>query len=72
MEEEARQILSEAVEYEANDRLTRQRAWLARVQAKRKQLLGDRIFSDSTDIIRRMRDERSAINASWWPGTEKK
>jgi plasmid stability protein len=72
MEEEARRILSEAMGHALEDRLARRRAWVARIEAKRKQLLGDSTFSDSTEIIRRMRDERTAVNASWWTSDDKK
>jgi len=60
MEEEARRILSEAV---VDAQLQRQREWLANMQAKRKELFGDKVFSESTDIIRKMRDERTAYLA---------
>jgi plasmid stability protein len=69
MEEEARQILKDAI---VDEQLQRQREWLAKMQAKRKELFGDRVFSDSTEIIRKMRDERTEINASWWPEDAKK
>lgn len=69
MEEEARRILSEAV---VDAQLVRQREGLERLLAKRKEILGDRVFSDSTEIIRQMRDERTKINASWWPSEEEK
>ena len=62
MEEEARTILSEAV---VDDQLERQRAWADRMKAKRHALFGDTVFSDSTDIIRQMRDDRTRVNASW-------
>jgi plasmid stability protein len=62
MEEEARTILSEAI---VDDQLERQRAWADRMKAKRHELFGDKVFSDSTEIIRRMRDDRTRVNASW-------
>lgn len=69
MEEEARQILSDAI---GDEHLRRQREWLAKTQAVRKQLLGGNVFSDSTEIIRKMRDGRAEINASWWTTDETK
>lgn len=62
MEAEARAILSNAV---GNDQLARQRAWVDRMAAKRKEIFGDKVLSDSTEIIRQMRDERTRVNASW-------
>jgi plasmid stability protein len=72
MEEEARRILSEAAQRGPDDGFARRQAWVDRLVSKRKEILGDRTFSDSTEIIRQMRDERTAINASWWPADEKK
>src|SRR5256885_609369 len=62
MEEEARTILSEAVR---DEQLARQRAWLNEMAETRRRLFGDKIFSDSTPLIRKMRDERTRQNASW-------
>lgn len=56
MEEEARKILSEAV---GDDQLERQRAWLKEMAKVRRKLFGDKVFSDSTPLIRRMRKERT-------------
>jgi plasmid stability protein len=69
MEEEARQILKDAI---IDEHLQRQREGLERLIARRKQIFGDRVFSDSTEIIRKMRDERTEISASWWPEDAKK
>ncbi|MDQ2082059.1 hypothetical protein RA307_17865 [Xanthobacteraceae bacterium Astr-EGSB] len=60
MEEEARRILSEAI---VDVQLQRQREWLAEMQAKRKEIFGDKVFPDSSDFIRQMRDERTAYLA---------
>ena len=62
MEEEARKILSEAV-LEAG--LARQRAALERLNATRKAIFGDKIFPDSTPLIRRMREERTRQIERW-------
>ena len=56
MEEEARQILGDAV---GDDQLARQRAGVKKLQSLRREIFGDRIQSDSTELIRRMRDERT-------------
>src|SRR5882724_3998102 len=62
MEEEARAILSGIL---LDERLARQRAWLKDMKETQKRLFGDKVFPDSTEIIRKMRDERTRINASW-------
>jgi hypothetical protein len=56
MEEEVRKILSEAV---VDDQLERQRAWLKETEKLRRQLFGDKVFPDSTPLIRQMRKERT-------------
>lgn len=62
MEEEARKILSEAV-LEAG--LTKQRKGLEKLIAARKAIFGDRVFPDSSDEFRKMRDERSHYLEQW-------
>jgi plasmid stability protein len=62
MEEEARRILRRAV---PEAQLAHQRAWVERMKKLHKELYGDRVFPDSTPLIRKMRDERTRINASW-------
>jgi plasmid stability protein len=69
MEEEARTILSDAVQ---DEQLARQRAALRKLSALRKRIFGDRVLSDSTALIRRMRDERTQVNASWLRSSRKK
>lgn len=56
MEEEARQILSDAVE---SAQIARQRAWLENMEKTQHALFGDKVFPDSTALIREMREERS-------------
>jgi plasmid stability protein len=62
MEEEARRILSEAV---VDEQIQRQREWLAEMQAKRKQIFGDKVFPDSSDEFRKMREERTRYIEEW-------
>jgi plasmid stability protein len=62
MEEEARRILSEAV---VDTQLQRQREWLAEMQAMRKEAFGDKILPDSSDEIRKMREERTRYIEEW-------
>lgn len=68
MEEEARQILSEAV---AGQQLERQRAWLKEMATVQRRLFGDKLFSDSTPLIRRMRKQRSRQLANTAPQLRK-
>ncbi|MGB9368313.1 MAG: hypothetical protein WCE79_20105 [Xanthobacteraceae bacterium] len=56
MEEEARTILSAAV---LDEQLAKQRAWVERMKAKRKEIFGDQVFPDSSEEISKMREERS-------------
>jgi plasmid stability protein len=56
MEEEARRILSEAV---IDDQLERQRIWLKEMDEVRRRIFGDKVFPDSTPLIRKMRSERT-------------
>ena len=69
MEEEARTILSNAVQ---DEQLARQRATLRKLSDVRNRIFGDRVLSDSTELIRQARDERTRINASWLPSSKKK
>jgi plasmid stability protein len=62
MEEEARTILSEAV---GDDQSARRRAWVERMKARHKELYGDKVFSDSSGIIRQMREERTRQIEEW-------
>ncbi len=62
MEEEARRILSEAV---ADDQLERQRAWLKDMDKVRRRIFGDKVFPDSSEEIRRMREERTRYIKEW-------
>lgn len=62
MEEEARQILSEAV---IDDQLERQRAWLKDMDKVRRRIFGDKVFPDSSGEFRRMRDERTRTIEEW-------
>jgi hypothetical protein len=62
MEEEARRILSEAV---VEEQIQRQREWLAKMQAKRKEIFSDKVFPDSSDEFRRMREERTRYIEEW-------
>jgi plasmid stability protein len=62
MEEEARKILVAAV---PEAQLAHQRAWVARMKKIHKELYGDKVFPDSSELIRKMRDERTRQNASW-------
>jgi plasmid stability protein len=62
MEEEARTILSEAVH---DEQLTRQREWLKKIQGKRKELFGEKVFPDSSDEFRKMREERTRQIEEW-------
>jgi len=56
MEEEARKILSEAV---VATGVARQRAAVEKLIAARNAIFGDRVFSDSSSEIRKMRQERA-------------
>jgi plasmid stability protein len=56
MEEEARKILSEAI---VDVQLERRRAWLKEMKKLQRQLFGDKVFADSTPLIRQMRKDRS-------------
>lgn len=69
MEEEARRILGDVV---LEEQLARQRAWAASMRKLHKELYGDKIFPDSTPLIRKMRDERSRQAAAWMKPTRKK
>jgi plasmid stability protein len=62
MEEEARKILSQAV---IDDQLEHQRAWLKEMDKVRTRLFGDKVFPDSTPLIRRMRQERTRQIKGW-------
>lgn len=62
MEEEARKILSETV---ADDQLQRQRAWLKEMDKVRGEIFGDKVFPDSSEEFRRMRDQRTRDIAEW-------
>ena len=68
MEEEARTILSDAV---LDRQLAHQRSWVKQMRAEQKRLFGDRVFPDSTPVIREMRDERSRQTASWIARTKR-
>jgi plasmid stability protein len=69
MEEEVRRILSDVV---LEEQLARQRAWVANMRKLHKELYGDKVFPDSTLLIRKMRDERSRQAASWIKPMRKK
>lgn len=62
MEEEIRQILGDAV---LETGLARQRAGLERLNATRKAIFGDRVFPDSSDEFRKMREERTRYIEQW-------
>jgi plasmid stability protein len=62
MEEEARTILSDAV---VDQQLARQRAWLKEVKEKRRELFGDRVFPDSSELFGEMRRERTRQIEEW-------
>jgi plasmid stability protein len=62
MEEEARRILSDAV-IEAG--IARQREWLERMRITRQQIFGDKVFPDSSEEFRKMRDERTRQIEEW-------
>jgi plasmid stability protein len=62
MEEEARRILSEAI---TDEQIQRQREWLAEMQAKRKEIFGDKVFPDSSDEFHQMREERTHYIEEW-------
>jgi plasmid stability protein len=62
MEEEARTILTEAV---SDPQLARQRAWLTEVKKKRRELFGDQVFSDSSEMFSEMREERTRQIEEW-------
>jgi plasmid stability protein len=62
MEEEARRILSEAV---VDEQLRRQREGLERLIAKRTEIFGDKVFPDSSDEFRKMREERTRYIEEW-------
>lgn len=62
MEEEARTILSNAV---LEEQLARQRAWVKEMRALHKRLYGDKVFPDSSDEFRKMREERTRQIEEW-------
>ncbi|MGH6827204.1 FitA-like ribbon-helix-helix domain-containing protein [Methyloceanibacter sp.] len=62
MEEEARTILVEAI---ADKQLERQRAWLKEMEKVRRKMFGDKVFPDSSEEFRRMRDERTRYLKEW-------
>jgi plasmid stability protein len=62
MEEEVRQILSEAL---LEEQLARQRAWVALMRKLHKELYGDNVFPDSSGLFREMRDERTRQIEEW-------
>lgn len=62
MEEEARTILSDAI---VDQQLARQRAWLRQMKEKRRELFGDQIFPDSSEIFSEMREERTRQIEEW-------
>ena len=62
MEEEARQILNDAV---LEEQLARQRAWVEEMRATHKRLYGDKVFPDSSGLFREMRDERTRQIEEW-------
>lgn len=62
MEEEARTILSNAVQEE---QLARQRAALDALIATRTEIFGNRVFPDSSDEFRKMREERTKQIEEW-------
>jgi plasmid stability protein len=62
MEEEARTILSDAI---SDQQLARQRAWVKEMKVKRRELFGDQVFSDSSELFREMRDERTRQIEEW-------
>jgi plasmid stability protein len=62
MEEEARTILSDAVQ---DEQLARQRAALRKLSVMRRKIFGDEVLSDSTLLIRAMRHDRSRRTGSW-------
>jgi hypothetical protein len=50
---------------EADQQLARQRVWLKQMQAKRKELFGDKVFPDSSSLFSEMRDERTRQIEEW-------
>jgi plasmid stability protein len=62
MEEEIRKILGDSV---LQTGLARQRAALERLNARRKANFGDRVFPDSSDEFRKMREERTRYIEEW-------
>ncbi len=62
MEEEARKILSEAV---ADEQIERQQAWLKEMENVRRKIFGDKVFPDSSEEFRKMRDERTRYIEQW-------
>lgn len=62
MEEEARQILSDAIE---SAQIARQRAWLADMKETQRALFGDKVFPDSSEEFHKMREERSRQIEEW-------
>lgn len=62
MEEEARTILSNAV---LDEQLARQRAAAEELEKTRKAIFGDRVFPDSSDEFRQMREERTRQIEEW-------
>jgi plasmid stability protein len=62
MEEEARRILSKAV---LDAQLQHQREWIERMKIKRRELFGDKVFPDSSEEFRKMRDERTRQIEEW-------
>jgi plasmid stability protein len=62
MEEEARTILSNTV---LEEQLARQRAAVEDMRALHKRIYGDRIFPDSSDEFRKMREERTRQIKEW-------
>jgi plasmid stability protein len=62
MEEEIRRILSGAI---LETGLARQRIALERLAATRKAIFGNRLFADSNNEFRKMRDERARSVNAW-------
>jgi plasmid stability protein len=62
MEEEIRNILSDAVE---DDGLAQRLAWLKEMRELRQRIFGDKVLPDSTPIIRRMRAKRTRQIKKW-------
>ena len=68
MEEEARKILSEVI---VDAQIERQRRWLKEMKKLQRQLFGDKVFPDSTPLIRQMRKDRTRYLAKLTAPTRK-